>query len=72
MPTINVNGLDYPFSYEMVSEEEDGKKTYQYNCNSKDSTITIMPSGTIFMEKSIDDPFDSAVMMEIANYIRNH
>ncbi len=72
MPNINVNGVDYHFTYELLSEAEDGRRTYKYICNSKEKTITIMPSGTIFMEKSAEDPFDDAVMMEIVNYIRNN
>lgn len=70
MPTIKVNGVDYPFSYELVSETGDGGKKYKYICNSKERTITIRPSGNIFMDKGADDPFDDAVMMEIVNYIR--
>jgi len=56
MPTININGVDYQFSYKLISESEDGKKTYQYTCDSKDRTITIMPSGNLFMDRFADDP----------------
>lgn len=64
--------MDYSFTYDILSETENGKKTYKYTCNSKDKTVTIMPSGNTFIEKSADDPFDDAVMSEIINYIRSH
>ncbi len=31
-----------------------------------------MPSGSIFIDRAADDPFDDVVMMEIVNYIRSH
>ncbi|HUR66606.1 MAG TPA: hypothetical protein VMZ03_09660, partial [Chitinophagaceae bacterium] len=65
------NGIDYTFTYKLLSDDN-GKKTYEYTCDSKARTITIMPSGNIFMEKSAEDPFDDHVMMEIINYIRTH
>ncbi len=72
MPIINVNGVDYFFTYETISETSEGKRTYRYVCNSKEKIITIMPSGSIFIDRAADDPFDDVVMMEIVNYIRSH